>query len=490
MHVDGTDPPANPSPEAADGPIDFRWQALFQRAGDAVFVLNRSRRILFVNRAWEQMTGLTSAEARGLRCRPSALPAVAPLDLRVRVVCAPPPEVVAGKAGRVRRLWSKDAAQPVWWEIDYLPMTGTDASLAFLGRLRPISEPAGPNPEGAAASWQEIRPNRAGFESLASAVPAMGVVVRQARLAAGADVPFLVVGEAGSGKRWLAGVIHHASPRSHRPLIALACARLPLEQCRALLAAHNALRMGWQGGTLFLQEPQALPLDLQRGLVERMQTESSSTTLRVAAGMRLEPAEAIRKGLLLPELAYLLETLVVRLPPLRERREDLVDLLDSFWKRIRSAFKREDAILARETREMLLRYNWPANLHELQSVLTSAAQRAGGKQVEPGDLPSALRLQMKLEESSTPLAAKPPPLDVLLEQVERRMLTTALRKAGGNKSKAAEWLGIWRARLIRRLDALGLGKDEESPPVVARPPDHSVVARSPDRATDRKGQSP
>ncbi len=94
--------------------------------------------------------------------------------------------------------------------------------------------------------------------------------------------------------------------------------------------------MGWQGGTLFLQEPQALPLDLQRGLVERMQAESSSTTLRVAAGMRLEPAEAIRKGLLLPELAHLLETLVVRLPALRDRRDDLGELLDLFWKRARS----------------------------------------------------------------------------------------------------------------------------------------------------------
>ncbi len=463
MHVDGTDPPANPSPDAADGPIDFRWQSLFQRAGDAFFVLNRSRRILFVNRAWEQMTGLAAAEARGLQCRLSALPADAPVDLRVRVLCAPPPEVVAGKAGRVRRLWAKDAALPLWCEIDYLPLAGPDTLSAFLGRMRLISAPAGPNSEGAVVSWQEIRPSRAGFESLASVVPAMGIVVRQARLAACSDVPFLVVGEAGAGKRWLAGVIHNASQRSQRPLIALACARLPLEQCRALLAAHNALRMGWQGGTLFLQEPQALPLDLQRGLVERMQADSNSTTLRVAAGMRLEPAAAIRKGLLLPELAYLLETLVVRLPPLRERREDLGDLLDSFWKRIRSALKRDDALLARETREILLRYNWPANLHELQSVLTSAAQRTSGKQVEPGNLPSALRLQMKLEESSSPMAAKPPPLDVLLEQVERRMLTTALRKAGGNKSKAAEWLGIWRARLIRRLDALGLGKEEESP---------------------------
>jgi DNA-binding NtrC family response regulator len=405
---------------------------------------------------------LAAAEARGLQCRHSALPSDSPLDLRVRVLCAPPPEVLAGKAGRVRRLWAKDAAQPVWWEIDYLPLAGTDAALAFLCRLRPIANLAGPSPNAIAAAWQEVRPTRAGFESLASAVPAMGVIGRQARLAAATDVPYLIVGEPGTGKRWLAGVVHDASQRARRPLIVLACARLPLEQCRALLAAHTAARMGWLGGTLFLQEPQALPQDLQRGLVERMQADFTPTSLRVAAGMRLEPAEAVSKGLLLPELAHLLETLVLHLPPLRERREDLSDLLDLFWKRIRSALNRDEMVLARETREFLSRYSWPANLHELQSVLASAGQRATGKQVEPADLPFALRLQLKLEESPSTAASKPPPLDVLLEQVERRMLTTAMGRAGGNKSKAAEWLGIWRARLIRRLDALGLDKEEES----------------------------
>lgn len=463
MHVDGPDPPATPSPPSADEPLDFRWQALFQRAADAVFVLNRRRRLLFVNHAWEQVTGLGAAEARGLQCRPSALPPGSPLDLRVRVLCAPPPEVLAGKAARVRRQWHRDDDLPAWWEIDYLPVAGPTAPLAYLGRLRRLNDPATPNPVAGAAALPEIRPHRAGFESLASATPAMGVVARQARLAAGTDIPFLVIGEAGAGKRWLAGVIHAASSRGQRPLVALACARLPIEQSRALLAAHTTARMGWQGGMLFLQEPQALPLDLQRGLVEKMQGESTATTLRIAAGMRLNPAEAIRKGLLLPELSHLLETLVLRLPPLQQRREDLDDLLDFFWKRIRTALGRDELALGREARDLLLRYSWPGNLHELQAVFLSAGQRASGKVIEPGDLPSGIRLHLKLEESSSPLAAKPPPLDALLEQVERRMLTTAMRKAGGNKSKAAEWLGIWRARLIRRLEALGLNQEEESP---------------------------
>jgi PAS domain S-box-containing protein len=463
MPLDGTDPPANPSSDLTDGPIDFRWQALFQRAADALFVLNRQRRILFVNRAWEQATGLASAEVRGLQCRQTALPPGSPTDLRVRVLCAPPPEVTSGKASRVRRLWTKEDGRTVWWEIEYLPIAGAEAPLAFLGRLRHSADLTLSSAEITATARQEIRPNRAGFESLASKTPAMGVVARQARLAAATDLPFLIVGAAGSGKRWLAGVIHDASPRSGRPLIALACARLPLEQCRSLLAAHTAVRMGWQGGTLFLQEPQALPLDLQRGLVERMQAESTATGLRVVAGMRLQPEEAIRKGLLLPELAHLLETQILRLPPLRERKEDLNDLLDFFWKKTSSALKRDMVILARETRELLLHYTWPANLHELQSVLISAGQHCSGSQIEPGDLPAPVRLEFKLEQSPTALAAKPPPLDVLLEQVERRMLTTAMRKAGGNKSKAAEWLGIWRARLIRRLEALGIGKEEESP---------------------------
>jgi DNA-binding NtrC family response regulator len=462
MQADGNDPPANEPSRVDHDLVDFRWQTLFQKSADALFVLNRRRRILFVNRAWETATGLAAIPARGLQCRHATLTHDAPLDLQIRVLCAPPPEVMAGKAACVRRYWLGDGTTPGWWEVDYLPLAGVDASLAFLGRLRRIEHSPEPGAEAAPVAISMVRPSRAGFESLASAAPVMAVVDRQARLAASIELPFLVVGETGVGKRWLAGVIHDASAKRQGPLVVLACGKLPLDQCRALLTPRSAARMGWIGGTLFLQEPQLLPMDVQGELVERLHEGPAGAGMRVAAGMRIEPAVAIDKGLLLPDLAFQLQTLVIRLPALRERPEDARDLLDAFWKRTKTQLGKPELSLAKETRELLARHVWPANFHELARVLRSAAQQAAGKTVQPGDLPAGLRIQLKLEDVPSTPSVKPPPLDALLEQVERRMLTLAIRRSGGNKSRAADWLGIWRARLIRRLEALGLESEDKA----------------------------
>jgi DNA-binding NtrC family response regulator len=461
MHADGNDPPAHESSSADNELVDFRWQSLFQKSADALFVLNRRRRILFVNRAWERATGLAAIPARGLQCRHVTLAGDAPLDLQVRVLCAPPPEALGGKAASVRRFWLGDGTAPGWWEVDYLPLAGVEGSLAFVGRLRRIGNLTESDTEASPVAVPMVRPGRAGFESLASAAPVMAVVSRQARLAASIDLPFLLVGEAGVGKRWLARVIHDAGSRRQGPLVALACGRLPLDQCRALLTPRSALRMGWSGGTLFLQEPQLLPMDLQQELVERMGEGPSASSSRLAAGMRLEPAVAIDKGLLLPDLAFQLQTLVIRVPPLRERREDLGDLIGTFWKQTKLQLGKPELTLGREAHDLLERYSWPGNFYELASVLRSAAQEAGGKTVQPNDLPMGLRIHLQLEDVPSAPAVKPPPLDALLEQVERRMMTLAVRRSGGNKSRAADWLGIWRARLIRRLEALGLESEDK-----------------------------
>src|SRR5438309_10263190 len=115
------EPSLEPSPNSnQESATDFRWQALFQRAGEPVFLLNRRRRILFVNRAWEELTGLSAAEARGLQClrRPS-LPQD-PWDVVIRAVCCPPLEVLQGKPARTRRLVLRADAAPRWWDVEFL----------------------------------------------------------------------------------------------------------------------------------------------------------------------------------------------------------------------------------------------------------------------------------------------------------------------------------------------------------------------------------
>src|SRR5690242_19641523 len=101
---------------------DFRWQSLFQRAGEPFFLLNRRRRILFVNRAWEKLTGLAATEARGLQClRRSSLPHD-PWDVVIRAICSPPPDVLQGRPGRARRLVPRTGSTPRWWDLEFFPL--------------------------------------------------------------------------------------------------------------------------------------------------------------------------------------------------------------------------------------------------------------------------------------------------------------------------------------------------------------------------------
>src|SRR6266851_1595561 len=209
---------------------DFRWQALFQRAHEAFFLLNRRRRILFVNRSWEELTGLSAAEARGLQClrRPS-LPQD-PWDVVIRAVCCPPPEVLQGKPGRTRRLVSRADTSPRWWDVEFLPLHDTEGLLCVLGKITPLAqdEPAArpPLPEKL-VSLRMRTAQRYGLEQLASNLPSFQRVIEQVHLASQTRIPVLLLGEPGTGKHWVARTIHHQGTMREGTFAALACARLP-----------------------------------------------------------------------------------------------------------------------------------------------------------------------------------------------------------------------------------------------------------------------
>ena len=126
---------------------DFRWRAFFQRSRDALFVLNRRARLLFVNRAWEALTGLSAAQARGLACtqRKPAVPG--PIEEVLAHLLCPPTEVRDGKAGRARRLFPGEAAARRWWDVEFLPLHQKEGLLCVLGKIRPLPcEEVAPRP--------------------------------------------------------------------------------------------------------------------------------------------------------------------------------------------------------------------------------------------------------------------------------------------------------------------------------------------------------
>src|SRR5581483_9760188 len=173
-------------------------------AGEPIFLLNRRRRLLFANRAWEECTGLALTSVRGQVCRRAAGEVTRDREVLTLAALAPPPEALAGEVCQVRRrLPGRDGAN-AWWEISYFPLAGADGMLGVLGRLRAV----GSGGTAALALPERLTALRDRLEDLPADSAALARVHEQARLAAQVRMPVLLTGEAGVGKTWLARVIH------------------------------------------------------------------------------------------------------------------------------------------------------------------------------------------------------------------------------------------------------------------------------------------
>jgi DNA-binding NtrC family response regulator len=435
---------------------DIRWRTWlpFQRACEPIFVLNRFRRIVFVNHAWELLTGISLADARQISCRPRRGAADA-WDELLGQLLRPPDEVVDGRAGHCRRRVPRFDPARCWWDIDFLPFRDESGLLFIVGRITlgsaALASCPAALPDAVLALRETVR-RRYTIEALASDVPAMRRVVRQVRLAARVRVPALVVGERGSGKEWLAHTIHALGGERGRPFVALDCARLTSAALAGMLFGEGELAQVCDAGTFYLREPTRLPRDLQQRLAGLLGAAEDGRGPRVLAGLRRDPDEEVRAGRLLEELASRLATLTIRLPPLRERREDLPHLVSRLLERAGSAAGRGVTTLAPAAWDVLRAYPWPGNVAELYAVLVGACGRASGERIEPGNLPLFLRVVPNIVTAEE----RRLPLKELLEGAERRLIELALRRAGGNKSRAAELLAVWRPLLLRRMSALGI----------------------------------
>jgi DNA-binding NtrC family response regulator len=456
---------AAPPPGAPEGPRpalpgDFRWRALFQKTSDPLFLLDRRRRLVFVNTAWEALTGRSLEDLGPLVCRRPrpAAPSDGPDEVLAHAL-TPPPEVIAGQAGRVRRLLPAQGEQPRrWWDVEFFPLQqgGVQGGQFILGRVAPLAAEQMPQaalPEKVVALRERVA-SRHRAETWASALPAVRRLLEQVRLASQVAVPVLLVGEAGTGKATLARTIHYLGPGREGSFAALDCTRLPP---RAVAAVLFGVSGAGTLTTVYLKEPAHLPRDVQLRLCAQLQ---SAQEVRILAGSARPPAEDVRAGRLLEELHCALATLVLEVPPLRERTADLPALVDALLERANSDGGEPATGLTAEAWELVRGSAWPGNLRELYAVLAAARRHAGGGLIGAADLPAYLRLSRRLEETPGPTPERALPLDVLLEQAERRLIELALRRTKGHKGRAAEVLSIWRQRLVRRMEALGIEDPE------------------------------
>lgn len=429
---------------------ELRWQSYLRHAREPLFLLGRHRRLLFANRAWEEATGLRLAAVRGKQCRPKRGRAQDHEEAALAVF-APPAEALAGQTCQARRRAVAPAGG--WWQLDFFPLLGGQGLLGVLGKITVVPMPAvlAQLPDRLMA-LRDRQANCFRLDSMSSALPAVERVGEQARLASQGHMPVTLIGEAGTGKHWLARAIHQAGASRDRCFACVDCRALPPILVDGLLLDPRGRRMAL--GTVYLREPGELPRDLQDRLAQVLRSGDEADAPRWIVGHRADPAESVRAGRLVHELHCAASTLIVHLPPLRDRLADLDAFIDCFLARTRLLIEHKIALVSPEAALALRAHGWPGNLRELYDVLRAASARAKGERIELADLPFFLR--------NAPLPAeKKLPLDALLEQAERRLIERALRQAHGNRTRAAEILGIWRARLQRRMEHFGIDANDE-----------------------------
>jgi transcriptional regulator with PAS, ATPase and Fis domain len=460
---EGQPPPARAT-AGPTAPHAFRWQAFFQRTREPLFVLNRHGRLLFVNRAWEALTGLAAAQARGLLCTRRKPAEPGPWEEIVPHLLCPPAEVHHGRPARARRLVPGAPPGRRWWDVEFFPLADDKGLLGILGKVTVVvrDEPAGgpPLPEKLMALRERLADRLAPAAS-ASDLPAIGRVADQVRLAAESRVPVLLIGEPGTGKRCVARMIHHQGLTREQTFAALDCGALPATALAEVLFGTGGFTQR-PVGTAYLAEPSRLPRDLQARLVQRLREPAAAGGFRVIAGSGADPAEDVRAGRLLDELHCALGTLVITLPPLRERAADLPQLVEHLLARANAEGERRVTGLTSGAWDVVRTYRWPGNLRELYAALQSARWHARGELIEASDLPAPVRLAVRLDQTPGAAPERTLALDDLLAEAERRLLVLALRKAQGKKGRAAELLSIWRQRLVRRMEVLGIPDSEEA----------------------------
>ena len=328
------------------------------------------------------------------------------------------------------------------------------------------------------------------------------------KVAASEATTILVQGESGTGKDLVAKAIHYRSNRAERPFVAINCSAIPETLMEAELFGHEkgaftdakAMKKGLfevaDGGTLFLDEIGELSPLLQAKLLRVLEDQvirrvggvrDIQVEVRVIAASNRDLEREVREGRFRQDLYYRLAIISIFLPTLRERKEDILPLVDFFLAHYNRKFRKSVQGVSEDTRRLLLNYDWPGNVRELKNALERAMILEEGNLLKPDDLPFSVASGrsgpvLTDKSGSAPVESQPapgkrrlPPLSIpeggtSLEDVEHALVELALQQSHGNQIKAAKLLNISRDALRYKMKKFGLGHSEEEEPAAPTNP--------------------
>jgi len=313
------------------------------------------------------------------------------------------------------------------------------------------------------------------FDEIIYVSPEMEGVLNIAGRSANSKASILIYGESGTGKELVAKAIHYTSPRKDAPLVSVNCAALNENLLESELFGHekgaftgsDKQRKGRfeqaDNGTIFLDEVGEIPLTIQVKLLRVIQEREfervgGNQTIRVdvrvitATNKNLE--KMVSDGTFRQDLFYRLNVISISIPPLRERRSDIPPLVSYFVSKFASENNKEIESISKEAMDVLLKYNYPGNVRELENVIQRAVVMTRGKILTTDDLPIYMKSNKSEDVLTTEKGRRS--LDEIVEELERKLISEALEQTLGNQSKAAESLGISERNLRYKLKKYGM----------------------------------
>lgn len=342
-------------------------------------------------------------------------------------------------------------------------------------------------------------PSRKPKQSIVGSSPVMSKLLEQVKTVAPFNTTILVTGETGTGKELIARSIHQQSQRMKRSLVALNCAAIPEQLLEDELFGHvkgafsgaQTAREGRfeqaDGGSLFLDEIGDMSLPLQSKLLRVLQereferlgaSRTIKVDVRVIAATSANLEQRMEEGTFRSDLFYRLNVVHLRVPPLRERPEDIPTLSDYLLARFCASAGLPVKAIDEEARGVLQTYHWPGNVRQLQNAMERAAALSGGATViglddlpeeiqggAPSGITPVLLSRRNKSQEETPAAQIPDEglnFDAVVTKVERELLLESLNRAGGNKMQAAKLLNMKRTTFVEKLKRLQISAGEDS----------------------------
>ena len=327
------------------------------------------------------------------------------------------------------------------------------------------------------------RESRIRFGGLIGKSKVMRALYDQMEMLLDVPVTVLITGESGTGKELAAEALHYLGPRRDKPFVKINCVAIPDSLLESELFGHEKgaftgaveRKLGKleraNGGSVLLDEIGDMGLAVQAKLLRFLQEHtverlggsgSIPVDVRVMASTNCDLRERVREGKFREDLYYRLNVVNLRLPPLRERPEDIPFLVEHFLEKFGKAFGKKGMKVSEDTMEILLQYQWPGNVRELENAIQRAVVMCRGKLISPELLPEYIRSAQE-PEWRIHKGARKETLDLTsrLEEAEKKLIIEALRRTGGRRQEAARLLNVTRQTLHNKLLKYGLEGWEE-----------------------------